>query len=42
MTYKTCEKESNQIRRQLEQLQAYLGEEQTSEIQKKKDQKHSL
>ena len=41
-TYKTCEKESNQIRRQLEELQKYLGLNQSSEIHKTKKQMHSL
>ena len=41
-TYKTCEKESSQLRRQLKQLQVYLGEEQSSQRLKKKEQKHSL
>ena len=41
-TYKTCEKESSQLRRQLEQLQTYLGEEQSSQRLKKKEQNHSL
>ena len=42
VTYKTCEKESNQIRRQLEQLQKYIGQEQTSNRQKTNEQNHSL
>ena len=41
-TYKICEKESNQLRRQLEQLQEYLGQEQSSNKQKAKEQTHSL
>ena len=41
-TYKTCEKESSQLRRQLELLQAYLEEEQSSQRLKKKEQNHSL
>lgn len=42
VTYKTCEKESNQIRRQLEQLQKYIGQEQISNRQKTHEQNHSL
>ena len=42
VTYKMCEKESNQIRRQLEQLQKYLGQEQISNRQKTHEQNHSL
>ena len=42
VTYKTCEKESSQIRRQLEELQKYLGLNQSSEIHKTKKQMHSL
>ena len=42
VTYKTCQKESSQIRKQLEQLQEYIGQEQTSEMKKTTKQQYSL
>ena len=42
VTYKTFQKESNQIRKQLEQLQEYIGQEQFSSTQKRNEQNHSL
>ena len=41
-TYQTCEKESSQLRKQLEQLQEYLEQDQSSEKQKMSKQTHSL
>ena len=42
VTYKTCEKESSQIRKQLEDLQRYIGQEQPSKSQQTKNNTHFL
>ena len=42
VTYKTFQKESNQICKQLEQLQEYIGQKQFSSTQKRNEPNHSL
>ena len=42
VTYKTCEKESSQVRKQLEYLQKYIGQEHSYKSQQTKNNAHFL